>query len=471
MKFSSIAKFSHAASLAAVLTFGLAGCGDNSSSSTAEKPAIFLHNVTDAGQLYLDGPSRPYGRINFSSFGNGSLLDVGDWSLQVKDVNDDDSADEDTLLDTSFSVADTNEANLFALVGKQADNSIQLVSFTSAFDKESDRHTNGGDDSAIYINLAHMHPGLDELTLYVLKEGETVENSMPDATLGFGKTSEDLVLKSSKQQLVVKNSSGVTLFDSGVREIKDELTQSLIIAESAADTENLKVFYFYGSSTNSDEWRSNGEDAKGQVRIFNAIYDAGSMTASISHRDDPVVNLSSDLAYGLASSYETFSADEYTLDVQFSLQSEPVKALSVVKDGVKSTVIFTGRLGDDEKSDVLRIEDRDQSLATTAQVTFVHLGYKSDEEQYEPFDVHLVSDNQSFDGSKVDIESINYKESGIIREKISGGPVTYSLYVKAAGAENLKLIGSPLVFTLSAGDNVQVALIQDGASAKLVKIN
>lgn len=469
MKFSSIAKFSHAASLAAVLTFGLAGCGDNSSPSTAEKPAIFLHNVTDAGQLYLDGPDRPYGRVNFSSFGNGPVLDVKEWSLQVKDVNDDDSADEDTLLDTTFTVANSNKANLYALVGKQ--DNIQLVSFTSAFDKESDSHTNdsNADDSAIYINLAHMHPELDELTLYVLKEGETVENSMPDATLSFGNTSEDLVLKSSKQQLIVQDASGTTVFDSGVREINDIATQSLIIAESAAESESMKVFYFYGSSSSSEEWGSN--DGQAQVRIFNAITNATIDSVSTTNPDDQstVDLLEADLNYKGISNYIPVSVGQYDFSTNLVGSTESLMPSHFINDGMKETIILAGKLGEGETWDTLRLTDDSQVLSTRAKVTLVHLGYLTDKEDYKPVDIHLAANGIDLASRTPEGEAVNYLEIQKIEKSISSDSVNLTLRVM--DETSTKTIAS-MDLMLSAGDNIQLALVpKETLSFELVRIN
>ena len=70
--------------LMAVLFVSLFGCSNSDNSEKTQRSATFLHNVVDAGELYLDGDERSYGRISYGSFGNGILLDEGDWDLKNK---------------------------------------------------------------------------------------------------------------------------------------------------------------------------------------------------------------------------------------------------------------------------------------------------------------------------------------------------------------------------------------------------
>ncbi|MCY4043908.1 MAG: hypothetical protein OXE99_02365 [Cellvibrionales bacterium] len=464
-------KFFPLASLAALLTLGLTACDDDNGSATPQKPAIFLHNVTDAGQLYLDGPDRPYGRVDFGTFGNGPVLDVKTWALEVKDVNDNDSADEDTLLDTTFAVADIDAANLYALVGKQ--DNIQLVSFTSGYDKESDAVTNdsSADDSAIYINLAHMHPALGALSLYVVKEGDDVDAAAAVSTLAFGETSEDLKLKSSKQQLIVKDAEGVIVFDSGVKELKDALTQSLIIAESVADEEKLKVFYFYGSSTNSEDWGSN--DGQAEVRIFNALYESSLNSVTTTNPNDQsavdlLAAVEGALPYKSVSEYVTLPVGQYDFAANV-VDSDALTPSHFLNDGMKETIILAGKLGEGETWSTLRLTDEGQALSTRAKVTLVHLGYQTDEDDYKPLDVHLVSNGVDLATRTPEAEGINYLEVQSIEKSINSE--TLNLTLRVMDETSTKTIAA-MDLTLAAGDNLQVALVpREGLSFELVKIN
>ncbi len=456
--------------LATLLVVSLAffvGCKSNDTSTTATKPAIFLHNVTDAGQLYLDGSTRPYGRIDYGTFGNGAMLAVGSWNLQIKDENDQDSAGNKTLLEQDFTVADQTQAAIYALSGSQAEGTIKLHALKTAVDPETS--STATTDGVIYINVANIHPKYTEIDVFVLSGAETVESSVPDATLAYGEYSADLKLESATQRFVViEKNTGDTLFDSGEKTLEDKLQQSVIFAQGTASEESFRAYYFYGSTFDSTVW---GDGlGKTQVRIFNAT-DEDLVSVKAQRGADEEKTMATALKPQTTSSYLVdLPVGQYRFPIKFANDATEFTATSYLAAGKKETIIVTGSNSDSNPLKAIKFSNDQRVVTSRALVTLVHAAYEPDKDNYEEYDVHLTTGNtEDLDTRQPEINKFGFREVGKIEKLVGAGNTTgvyYSLSVKIKNRE----VAYKNDLLLKAGDHHQIVLIKTEGGVELVSL-
>lgn len=458
----------------ASMLLALSACNDDDSSGARnEFAAIFLHHVVDAGELYLDGDERPYGRVSFGRFGNGVLLAEDTWDLDVKDENDEDSTDTEIILDTSFDISDTDRAQIFALSGRLADDSIRLHKLLSAFDEESSLYTSSddADDSLIYINFANIHPAFDGVKVYLLQDDETIDSVEPDAILDYGNYSTDLILDKAKQRLVVVDTNDQIVFESGEKTLNDELRQIIILAENPSAPEGFNAYYFFGSNFNSEMWTS--DTGEGSVRVFNAVYEEN-MQSITDLQDDEDILAGVELPFATASTFTQQPVGQHDFSVSFSGSSQTVVPSTFVNNQTEETIIVTGRLGDEEKLDIVTLENDKRSVATKARVTLVHLGYKTDFDQLRTFNIHLtpVDSTEELENRTPEVTAITYRGVGEIEKSVVANDTEGETYTLRVMDEFNRITFSRMDLLLKSASFYQVALIEEGDETyRLVLIN
>ena len=360
-------------------------------------------------------------------------------------------------MDTSFTVNDYANANIFAISGSQSGDTVKLHALKSAIDEESSGYTSdaNADDSLIYINVANIHPRYQSIKVYLLEGDETIDTAPVDAVVEYGGYSDPIKLTSARQRIVAVDSNGETVFESGEKTLQDAFQQILIFAESSSDAKAFRAYYFYGSTTKSEIWGSSSGEAP--VRIFNAIWNE-TLTKVVDTSDGEDLLDGNSLEYSEVSEYTARPVHQNYFETNF----DGVNPSPYLTSGMYETVILAGRADD---AAMVQIANDQRALATKARVRFIHLGYKADSDNNKPYNIHLMkADSTEEIRNRVpQLKDVTYLGGGQIQKRAKAGDdVGTAYYLRVMDENNLNQITSvPLLLTLKSGSNCQIALIKN----------
>jgi len=382
------------ASLAIML---VSACSNNNDSRKGTGFNSFLHLVTDAAQLQLEGDKRNYGELRYEQA--GALIDLQEGSHKADLVEKDqqNSVNDNILVpNISFGTAE-NRTRLHVLNGSIAANNIELNTIVLARDK--DLAENDNELAEIFINITHLYRGGQALEVSLTDDAGNTQT----VSLNYGETSDDIMLTRQTQTLIV-SASGVELYNSGEQTINDALEQGIVLADYAGLSGNGLSAYYYSPSyiAGVETWRDQSVGETGLVKVVNALIDVTGdtpvyhdVTASIVKLGDSSEVVAPFTAvYGETGEYNTpLETGNYTLDIT---APTPYSYIFNVGADTAYTLYALGLLDDRGiTSNPVILKDDKRALTNFASLQIVHLASSVDADvSSQIVDVHVLYDDQ-----------------------------------------------------------------------------
>ena len=407
----------------------VSACGSDSSSRTpANGTAVFFHNIENAGELQLRAVNaenrNSYGRVDFETFSSPVSLRAGSWELEVIDnMGTSTTSDDVTVLpSTSFSVQ-PRRVRLVAFTGdvdasgSKPQYTVEMHQLPLAFDVD-------GDSDTQFINFSNLHKVRDNVDVYMIPDGvynpaDPLNGQSPVvSSLSFGGTSTTVELDAvSPDYHMIVTEAGNTdpndiLFNSGSRELRDYLQQTILISPNNTGAGDSDITAFYYGNLIKTTWQDKS-GLVGSMRAFNAVDELVTGLTVIADNGIDDYQLMDDVVFGETGGVAAeggFALDGagiphmsatdgiYTVTAydDYTPGDAPIRGLNLdMWPNEWWTVIFYGVLSDVKAMAVL---ENFNASASRASVTFSNAAYFPDPDKKKAFDIHIkrVGSSQRF---------------------------------------------------------------------------
>lgn len=378
----------------------LIACSDDDDDSKGQGSIGFLHTVTDAALIRVEGNNRYYGTYAYGNLGTPIGLTEGGYAFDIVEQDLQNSSANKTLASDSFSV-NPNRIRLSVLHGSVEGNDVDSTTFSLGRDEDAGRNEN--DPDARYMNVSNAYVGTDSVTFKFINF--TTSDESRTETLAFGETSATIEFDSSEYTLVVTNDAdGSELYKSEAQPIKDQIEQTMIIANHAGLKSTGVTAYYYGT-VYRDTWanKSVASTNKGYVKVVNTIlgktgddvdYPAAPVSFELFLQNEDgtetdVTPAVADVVYGATSVYEPYDGGSYIL--RLSGQANWGYAFTLAADSAFNIDLYGYDVGNGPESTPLGVFVDKRVLKGFATVQFQHLAVeKPNDSASLVLDVHIV---------------------------------------------------------------------------------
>ena len=461
----------------------ISACSNDDDDDNRDGNSVFLHLVTDAAQVRIEGNDRNYGTLRFEQFSSSVALTEGGYTVDLVEIDQQNLANNETIArDVKFNVRP--DRNKFQVIyGAIAQNNAQIASLEMARD---DDFADEDNDENIYFNVTHLYTGANrpDVDIYLARDGADAAEATLQASLSFAETSDEIVIDESSQELIVvlagtsPSDSANIVYRSGREVIYDAREQAIVLAESVGLESNTIAAYYYAVGFSPEIWRNQLDGKTGLVKFVNALVDVEDDITS--YLDSVTVSALSDsasatdVAYGSSSEYQEIATGNYRLSFDAGVSTSWSDNLRIGA-GVAQTVYFFGDV--DQSGPLtapLKSTDDFRQLSNYASLQLVHLVPGDSDEDAPVVDLHLTKDG-FLDASTLIASGLQFGGSVTFYVRNPSQDDTYSLAITRNGQVSTALFTLALDgdASLKSGLSQQFAAIKNSASgaAELVNVS
>lgn len=425
---------------------------------------IFFHNIENAGELQLKAVNtsqrNSYGAVDFETATSMVYLAAQRWGVDLTDDKGTTATGDDlSFIKTNFSVK-ANGLRLVAFTGTYdgatAPADIAMHQLELGLDNEL---LDSNAANIQHINVSHLHKDVAAVDVYIVSDEEanaddkTLLNTRVAAVsnLAFGATSADLRLVNNTNKIYYvfvteSGNSANVLYESGSRELKDHIYQTLLVSPNYLDASAQAVSLFYITNTTDEHWNDIA-NRKAEVRVLNT-YEAGLNVNAVGGATPEVVGTG--LALDGVSAFALLDSDAitYFLTANNGADLSPQLPLYMMA-GEQWTVVFYG--DSTATPPVLRAmsaQEERSLVSNRAGVTISNAAYFKSTDTAKPFDVYILRSGESFNLAKPFASNLG---SGASSFKRLAGGLTYQVILVEAGSKSISY--SNMVLDLDNGVN------------------
>ncbi len=429
-------------------TFFIA-CSNDDDDRKGQGDVTFLHLITDASQVRVESDSRNYGEYYYEQFGFGQTYTEGGYSVTLVERDLLNPGVKREIGSGSFTVG-SNRLRVSVLHGQienaSSENTVAMTTVRLAYDSDQGRSDN---DDVRYVNVSNFFDGTNSETVTIYLQDDLTSDYKQTAhtvQLAFGETSETFELDRQLYTLVVEDSTGTEIYNSGQKAISDQLEQGIIVANYAGlqgtPEDSMKAYYIGSNAALNEDWGNQNSSVDGYVKVVNTLIEK--------QPDDTVVFLDIDQVdvyatsdpntivksipaaasatnYGFTSIYEAFVGGEYFMKLTIDgVASETRYYVTVDSDEAKN-VSFYGYYSNASAQNpkVTAVDKRDLSSVTII--------------EFQNFVTQLPTDNLGFSAALHVVRSgqIPSLATEVIPAVVPGATVSFAVALEDASTYEL----------------------------------